>query len=214
MTKEAAFLVLAAGLAAAAMLAGCSGDESAAARIERMAREGDADGLAREAQNPDADVSRMAVRALGGLGAKAVPQVEKALKDPRSEIREAAAIALPRVEKAKAARVLASVAKQDESASVRAAAATALGQIRAVDEVDTLLAALEDPDRTVRFRASAAMERIVSRRYEFYVDGTPEERHEAVEKFRAAWPAMRAEMRLLEEQVRAFRQGQPRPSGK
>jgi len=207
MARTAAFLVLASGLTVAALLSGCSGDESAAARIERMGRQGDADGLAREAQNPDPDVSRLAVHTLGNLGSKAAPQVEEALKDPRSEIREAAAIALPRVERKQSARALASVVREDGSPNVRAAAATALGQVYAVDEVEALLAALEDPDRIVRFRASAAMARIVVRRYEFYVDGTPEERREAVERFRAAWPSMR-------EDIRKFRQGPPRPAAK
>ena len=103
------------------------------------------------------------------------------------KICEAAAVALGRTAAANPVRLLGTAARQDPSANVRAAAVTALGQARAVSEMDALLAALEDEDRTVRERASAAVTRILGRRYETYVDGKPEQRHEAVEALRQAF---------------------------
>jgi HEAT repeat protein len=102
------------------------------------------------------------------------------------------------------------VVREDPSPEVRAAAATALGGARAVDEMQTLLAALEDPDRTVRARANAAVARIIGRRYETYVDGTPEQRREAVERLRQAWPSMERDTRDYYRTMRGAGQSQKR----
>ena len=53
----------------------------------------------------------------------------------------------------------------------------------------TILKALEDPDPMVRARASAAVARITGRRYETYVDGTPEQRRAAAAAIRQMWSA-------------------------
>jgi HEAT repeat protein len=156
-------------------------------RVESLRRQGNVEGLARETSAADVEVARRAASSLGYLGAEAVPHLEQALKDSRHEVREAAAVALGRTAAADPVSLLGTAAREDPSANVRAAAVTALGEVRAVSEMDALLGALEDEDRTVRERASAAVTRILGRRYEVYLDGTPEERHQAVEALRQAF---------------------------
>ncbi len=170
--------------AVAGLLCGCGGDP-AAEHIEQLRREGDASGLARETENPDAKISLMAVRAMARLGKDARPHIEKVLKDPRPEIREEAALAYSRAVKETSAPALASVAATDRNPGVRAAAVTALGHMRAVDEIEALLAAVEDPDQLVSQRASEAIARIMGRRYDF--GGTHEERGAAIAQVREHW---------------------------
>jgi HEAT repeat protein len=172
-------------VAVAGLLAGCGGGDPAAERIDQLRREGNTNALSQETGNPDAKIGRLAVRALARLGKDAQPQMDKALKSPSPEVREEAALAYPRVVKATSAPALADVAKTDRDPSVRAAAATALGHMRAVDEVEALLAAVEDPDQLVSQRASEAIARIMGRRYDF--EGNPEERRAVIAEVRERW---------------------------
>jgi HEAT repeat protein len=175
----------------AILLSGCSGPtpDPNAARIERYRQEGNAGALAQEVETGDPTVGRAAVRAMGFMGKKALPQIEQALKDKRPEIREEAALAYGRAADQQEVRQLATVARVDPAPVVRAAAVTALGDARALDEMETLLAAADDPDRAVRVRAGAAITRIFGRRYELYIDGPPEERQRAIAALRVDWVA-------------------------
>lgn len=188
----------AAVLLAAAALAGCGKEDPERTRIQRFREKGDAKALAQETENERPEVAASAIEALGSLGAKGLPYVEKALQDKRPRVREAAAVAYARAatKDQPALSGLATVARSDPSPDVRAAAVTGLGQAHAVDEMETLLSALEDEDRTVRVRAAAAVARIIGRRYETYVDGTPQQRHEAVGLLRAVWPNLAGPTRM------------------
>jgi HEAT repeat protein len=85
--------------------------------------------------------------------------------------------------------IVAAAARTDPSVFVRATAVSVLGQVRAVNEMETLIAALDDPDRMVRVRALASIERILGRRYVVYLDDPPgsDRRREAVENVRQIW---------------------------
>ncbi|MCX5676859.1 MAG: HEAT repeat domain-containing protein [Planctomycetota bacterium] len=186
---------LLAAVAVTLSAAGCSSGDPDSARIEGYRRDGNVESLAQEVLSSDTADARKAVQALGTIGPQALPRIDEALRDNRIEVRQEAALAYGQAARGEPVRRLASVVREDPSPEVRAAAATALGGARAVDEMQTLLAALEDPDRTVRARANAAIARIIGRRYETYIDGTPEQRREAVEKLRQAWPSMEQGMR-------------------
>jgi len=175
-------------LAGAGGLAGCSPPESDAQRIQRLARKGDVEGLAHEIAKSDATVGREAVLALATLGEKAEPQVRRPSAIPRAPIREAAAAAYPQVAGPKAAPDLARLARLDADPDVRAVAVTGLERLVALDEMETLFAAMEDPNVLVRRRAVSAVERLVGRRYDICVFGTPEERHRVVNELREEWP--------------------------
>ena len=160
-----------------------------AARVEQYRREGNLEALAGEAENPRAEVATRAVRAMGFLGPAAVPHLERRIGDARPEVREAAVVAWGRAAGDRPPEVIAAAARTDPSVIVRAAAVSVLGQVRAVNEMETLIAALDDPDHRVRVRASASIERILGRRYEVYLDDPPgsERRREAVEGLRKIW---------------------------
>jgi hypothetical protein len=194
-------------LAGAANLAGCSAPESDTQRIQRLARKGDVEGLAHEIAKNDATVGREAVRALATLGEKAEPQVRLALGDSRAPIREAAAAAYPQVAGPKAAPDLARLARLDADPDVRAVAVTGLGRLVALDEMEALFEALEDPNALVRRRAVSAVERLVGRRYDICASGTPEERHRVVAELREEWPRIESHTRQYHE---GFRPPAPR----
>jgi HEAT repeat protein len=189
--------LLAALLAASALLlsGGCGDDEKdASARIERLRASGNAEGLGREAASTDAAAAAEAVRALGRLGQKAWPQVEAALRDSRREVRQEAAAIYPLVAPAgDAAPEMAALVRSDPEPTVRATAVTALGHVRALDEMDAVLAALDDADPLVRQRALDAVERIMGKRYD--LGQTPEERSRRAAQVRADWVAQQTFIR-------------------
>jgi len=161
------------------------------ARVEQYRSERNLEALAGEAANPQAEVATRAVLAMGSLGPAAVPHVERCIADARPEVREAAVVAWGQAAGDQRPEIVAAAARTDPSVVVRAAAVSVLGQVRAVNEMDTLIEALDDPDRMVRVRASAAIERILGRRYEVYLDDPPgsDRRREAVENVRQIWAA-------------------------
>jgi HEAT repeat protein len=173
-------------LAAAGLLHGCRGSEdSDVDRIKGLREQKNVAALEQAVDAQDAKVSCEAVRALGQLGPQARPQVEKAMKNPRSEVRQEAAAAYPRTSSGPAAPVLAAVARSDPDATVRAVAVTALGRMRALDEIETLLAAVQDADPMVRQRASDAIGSIMGAQYDF--SGTDAARRQTVAEVRKFW---------------------------
>ena len=173
-------------LAAAGLLPGCRGSEDAdTGRINGPREQKNVAALGQEIDTQDPKISCEAVRALGQLGPQAMPQVEKAMKNPRSEIRREAAAAYPRTSTGPTAPVLAAAARTDPDATVRAVAVTALGRMRALDEIETLLAAVQDADPMVRQRASDAIGCIMGGRYDF--GGTDAQRRQTVAEVRKAW---------------------------
>lgn len=197
--------------AAAIAVVGCGSTDPEKARVEALRRDRNVEALAKETVSEKPATSREAVRALGTLGAEAIPRLQEVLKDERPEIRvEAAlaygnAVAVAEAAPARAApgqeapgqaarmedqiRPLAEAVRSDASPDVRAAAVTGLGHARAMSEMQTIFRALEDPDPMVRARATAAVTRITGRRYETYVNGTPQQRHEAAANIRRQWAA-------------------------
>lgn len=167
------------------------------ARVEQYRREENLEALAGEAENPQAEVATRAVQAMGSLGPAAVPHLERCIGDARPEVREAAVVAWGRAAEDRRPEVVAAAARMDPSPVVRATAVSVLGQVRAVNEMETLIAALDDPDRMVRVRASASIERIIGRRYEVYLDDPPgsNRRREAVENVRKIWAQERQHVR-------------------
>lgn len=97
---------------------------------------------------------------LGKAAKPAVPALVKMLDDPDALVRQQAAMTLARIGKhaAEAAPALLARLQRDEGEFVRAAAADALGALRAETARDGLAAAAEDdPSENVRSRARAAL---------------------------------------------------------
>ena len=162
-----------------------------AARIQRHRQNGDAAALAREASSADVKVARLAIHALAGSGPAGVPHIERAMRDKRPRVREAAAAALGRAAGRDRSAPLAEAAGKDPAANVRATAAAALGRMRAYNEMETLMAVLEDRDRAVRGRANAAICRITGVHFKFRAGDPPTKRREAIATIRELWRTMK-----------------------
>jgi len=167
--------------------------DQAVRRITKLADKGDTDGLAREAAGSNEEVACIAVRAMGRVGPRAIPNIERALQDERPRVRETAATAVSRAGDEKHTPVLAAVAAKDKSPHVRAAAVRSLGHMRAYNEMETLLTALADKDEIVRRRANAAIEKIIGAGVSFNATVPPEEpkQKQAVDELRAMWRKMK-----------------------
>lgn len=120
--------------------------------------------LKRFAQLTDPDVEKaavvraVAVRALGASGSRKYErEIVAALRDPSSIVRWDAANVLENMPTDRAVEPLRSLAINDTSADVRAAAAGSLRHYRTDPVFRTLLRCLEDPDLNVRNEARASL---------------------------------------------------------
>ena len=162
-----------------------------AARIERYRREGNISALSGELDNADVEMARRAVQALGHLAKDAVKHVERALRDRRPRVREAAAAELGRLGDLNSAPLLAETVRNDKSANVRASAASALGRMYAHEQMEALLDAMGDSNTTVRRRAYAAYYRITGVGRDFRADDPLTKRRRAVQNLREFWPTIK-----------------------
>ncbi len=170
--------------------------ERAPLHPERPGGAKDIAALAADLASPDTEVARGAAQALPRSGAEALPHIRRALHDPRPEVREAAAIACGKLGSRSDAPLLAAVLAKDSSRRVRAAAASALGDVRAYDQMEALMMALEDPDVAVRARANAAIIRITGVDVGFGAwDPLMKRRHVVDENLRALWPRIEPTVR-------------------
>ncbi|MBL7219721.1 MAG: HEAT repeat domain-containing protein [Phycisphaerae bacterium] len=176
------------------------------ARMENLRLAGDVEALASEAESTDIPTARRAVETLGYLGPEALPQLRRALEDRRPQIRQKAAIACARAADPKvAAPLLAKVARTDKSPVVRAAAVTGLGRARAYDEMETLLAEMNDDDVIVRGRAAEAVVNIIGRRYPYNLNAPPAKRLESIARIRKFWARAKGAVGEYYDKVRKRR---------
>jgi hypothetical protein len=181
-------------LAALWLPAGCSSDPDAPP-VPAPPEETDAAGGKTDGPAPEALRERIRVLARGGIQSRR--EIEPFLEHPHPAAREEAALAYPRVAEGTAAPALARLATDDPAPDVRAAAVTAIGHMRAMDEMDAILRALEDPDALVRRRAAEAASRITGQRYD--VNVSPEAWRRTVEEIRALWQNHGATLRAYHE---------------
>ncbi|MDP6045085.1 MAG: HEAT repeat domain-containing protein, partial [Phycisphaerae bacterium] len=134
------------------MSGGSSPADSLNTRMAELHRTGDVEALAVEAASPDIRTALRAVETMGYVGPKAVKQLRRALADRRPQIRQQAATAYAKVAGPKEVAPLVEIARADESSIVRACAITTLGKVRAHNEMETILDALNDKDLVVRRR--------------------------------------------------------------
>ena len=177
-------------------LVGCGEPESEADRIRRLGREGKVDALAEKIKAADPETARLAVRCLAQAGEKAQPVVREAMDDPRAQVRAETALVYPRVAKRpEAQKRLGDLARRDPEARVRGSAVRALGQMRGLEQMETLLTALDDPDPLVRHLASEAVSRIMGQRYELNLNGPAEKRRQDIARLRKVWQRWKGTVR-------------------
>jgi HEAT repeat protein len=113
--------------------------------------------------NPKAETRDAALEALGKMGARAVPALEKAIASADDGVRKNALACLCKMGKeGRAAAPTCIAALKDPSAEVRRNAAYALGRMAADsrEAIAALTAALKDKDREVRLLAAFALEKV------------------------------------------------------
>ena len=157
------------------------------ARIDKLRRAGDVEALAAEIAGADEEAACRAVKAMASVGAKAVGHIERAMQDPRPKIRQKATLAYVRAAEPKQAAPLAKAARDDESPGVRAAAVTGIGRLCAYEEMETLLAAMDDPNLMVRRRAADAVAHIIGRRYRYNANDSSDKRRASIAVIRDVW---------------------------
>lgn len=192
-----AIAVVAAGLTVAVWVPvfprGQKSQDALLAKVRRLQEDRDVKGLAEAASSSETRLAVQATRALGGMGPQAAGHIVRGLKDAREPVREAAACAMGRLGRALSERQrdevgeLARVGGEDPSPRVRAAAVTALGAIRAYEEMETLLKGMDDSNETVRRRAAGAAASILGRRYRYDAKDPPEQRRASIEMLRRVW---------------------------
>ena len=108
----------------------------------------------------------------------------RAAKDPRPEVRRVAMVGIGRLEdKQKDGEMLAGVVRsRKEYPQVRAAAAQALGLLRAWDQRAALVEALRDSSALVRGRSAAALRRMTGRDFHFRANDPADKREAAVKR--------------------------------
>ena len=175
---------------AAVGLAGCGSDPEAPEieQIRDLEQSGEVEALAERAVEGEPLEARMAVRSLGRLGRQAEPALRETMRKGKPVVRAEAALVYPMVaDREKAQEPLKDLAHDDPEPHVRAAAVTALGHMRAMESMEALLEAVNDPNPLVRRRAADAVERIMGRSYELHIDGPEEKRLKAIDGLRQDW---------------------------
>ena len=163
-----------------------------ARQAEQLRSKGDAEGLARMAEDRRPEIAVAAVRAFASFGPEGLPRVEAAMQHPDATVRETGALAISRAARdnvedvPRVARILADTVRTDPSTNVRAAAVQALGAMWAAEEMDVLVASLDAEDPAVRRRAEAAVDRICGMKH-FRLPCTPEMRRARIDAFRKSW---------------------------
>ncbi len=111
----------------------------------------------------------------------------KRLKDSDEDIVFSATIELARLKALRATPDLVNVLKKHKDFYARLGAATALGEMQAVDSVPDLIDALNDKDDLVRTAASEALNRITGQDFNFVSGLNKSERIRIQKKWRAWW---------------------------
>jgi HEAT repeat protein len=161
------------------------------ARIAQLEAKKDTAALLEATKSEDTEVAQRAVEGLGKIGPEAREQIQAALRDRRPPVREVAIARLADVTDREHVDVINQTVRADPSPGVRATAARALGQLRAWNGMDTLIAGLNDPDPFVRRCAMEAIKTITGAHYVYDADGTAAQRAQVMAQIRKELPILK-----------------------
>jgi len=183
------------------------------ARIEKLQRDKDVSALAKEVSGADVEVAGRAVGALGRVGPESVPTIKRAMRDKRATVRQKAATSFSQVARPQDAAPLAEMAREDESPEVRAAAVSGLYHMRAFEQMESLLAAMNDPDIVVRRRAATGAVRIIGIGVDYKPGDPPAKRRAAIREMRAIWLEQEARVRRYWTAIRRMQEAEKNKKG-
>ncbi|MCE5277087.1 MAG: HEAT repeat domain-containing protein [Planctomycetaceae bacterium] len=148
--------VIVAGVLVFIFAGGGSGDE-----IDSLRESANIPALAEIVKSAPPEKARRALWAISQVGGpEAAKPLHEATQAPDWKVREVAVLTLPIVTRRKHIDELADLLKNDPAPQVRAAAATALGQVYACKKVPELVDSLSDKDPLVQQQAKWAVVRI------------------------------------------------------
>ena len=151
--------------------------------IASMVEAKDTRGLIRLLTHPDIDTQWMAAAALGTLGRPAVGDLLRGLDHHDARVRLGIIEAIGEIGDPLAVPPLQGILAGDTSGEIRWAAALALGNLGGTGTIPSLVKALGDPDKYVRFGAALALEKLT------WEPGTDEERALSLIA-RQEWPSL------------------------
>jgi hypothetical protein len=151
--------------------------------IASMVETKDTRGLIRLLTHPDLDTQWMAAAALGTLGRPAVGDLLRGLDHHDARVRLGIIEAIGEIGDPLAVPPLLGILAGDTSGEIRWAAALALGNLGGTGTIPSLVKALGDPDKYVRFGAALALEKLT------WEPGTDEERALSLIA-RQEWPSL------------------------
>jgi hypothetical protein len=151
--------------------------------IASMVETKDTRGLIRLLTHPDIDTQWMAAAALGTLGRPAVGDLLRGLDHHDARVRLGIIEAIGEIGDPLAVPPLLGILAGDTSGEIRWAAALALGNLGGTGTIPSLVKALGDPDKYVRFGAALALEKLT------WEPGTDEERALSLIA-RQEWPSL------------------------
>ncbi len=151
--------------------------------IASMVETKDTRGLIRLLTHPDIDTQWMAAAALGTLGRPAVGDLLRGLDHHDARVRLGIIEAIGEIGDPLAVPPLQGILAGDTSGEIRWAAALALGNLGGTGTIPSLVKALGDPDKYVRFGAALALEKLT------WEPGTDEERALSLIA-RQEWPSL------------------------
>jgi hypothetical protein len=147
------------------------------------------------AKDPDVREAQALWRKASRGDRKCLPELEKALGDPKASIREAAVVGMGffarEADSAKLARVL----KNDPAPAVRAAAAGQLGNQNKWENMPALVGALRDPNVSVRQRAYTAICDMLGVGFPFNPSGDEAGRDRDVSRVEKEYPGLEGSFR-------------------
>jgi hypothetical protein len=133
-------------------------------------------------QHQDTTVAVNALAAIGRSGkSEYAPKAQQALSDVRPEVREAAVVALSKMDGEQDAGQVLQLFTPSQPEPVRTAVAQYIGRKQCWDGFPQIIKGLRDPDAEVRAMAYAAFKKMMRRDYHFNPYGDPAERERVVQ---------------------------------
>ncbi len=157
--------------------------------LETKASSSAAETLVKYIADPDIEIARRVLVALGRMKAVApLDMIRPALADQRPEIREAAVAAIGMRGLAGDPAAIREVLRKDPSVNVRLAAASTLGDMRDWDAMESFAEALAYPDEEFQVIAAHQMLRIAGVQHQgFRAGASPSDRRAGISFLRTNW---------------------------
>lgn len=182
--------VLLAGLISWSVRDSGNGESPDVQRVEKLAKKKDAAGLLKAMKDPNPEAASRAIEEYARLRPEDVEaQITPMLQAPDATVRMAAVYAVAQGNNPVLVRPLSGALTQDPDSRVRSAAAKSLGQMRAFDGMNSLIAGLDDPDPFVRQCSIESVQKVLGVHYAYKADDPRDKRLAIIAQIRREFPS-------------------------